>query len=160
MAQLVKGVNQDGSVDVKLTGRNVEDTILVNALAVTDTTVRNAPIDVALLKKYKDFEILISNTLGQPIGIDFVENGTNLRYVKSDGTIGNANLIGTTFYEIPVTGAAFVPLGLFSVKGTSGLVDNAQWKRANLTSSLILRHKALTAPTSGTLTIIIKGVIN
>lgn len=120
---------------VQLTGREVEQITLLDALAFTGTVGSN-PIAVIPFnaQKYKDFEISIINTLSDtdgnpiPVAVGFVNNGASEVYLE-DGTRALYSYYvadNRVYSEIPATGRLYylsdVPI---TGKGT------AQGKRLN-----------------------------
>lgn len=106
----------NGTLTTQLTGREVEQITLLDALAFTGTVGSN-PIAVIPFnaQKYKDFEISIINTLSDtggnpiPVAVGFVNNGASEVYLD-DGTRALYSYYvadNRVYSEIPATGRLY-----------------------------------------------------
>src|SRR5690606_26617777 len=70
--------SDDGAADVRLTGRNVEEVIFFDALAITDNSIYRS--DLIDLSKYEKVLFVAINTHDQPIDLWFQIGGGNIYF--------------------------------------------------------------------------------
>jgi hypothetical protein len=132
---------------MSLTGRNIEEVIVYNALAITNTAaIYSAQLD---LSQYRSIEIFLSSTLDQTV--DFgpvIDNAT---------THGTSIWNGTAFVTMPVT---TIPLSSgqpqkYLLASRYDFIQKSppKWLKIYLRSPT-------TAPTTGSVTVKIWGVPN
>lgn len=132
--------------DFSLTGRNVQDIVLVNALAVTDTSTHSSgSINVSALSGRKI--VTISSTLNQDTTVSIIARDQR----------GNGVTMGTVTVAASTGGTiiAFVaPEGSISAKSSTGsftLLASPFW-------NMEIRVSCSTAPTSGSISVYLEGV--
>ncbi|GIP38631.1 hypothetical protein J31TS4_19110 [Paenibacillus sp. J31TS4] len=156
------GINADGSQNVVLTGRKVEEIVLVNAQDIRDTTERTVLFDAA---KYSAFELFFTNTLNQPlyacIRVSLVIN--RLAVPLTDGTTKryspyptDAGAICSVIPPMPETIRLRLSDTLFD-KQNGMVMDELFWK-SQLRDGMYVGYRCDTAPTSGNLSIHLLGV--
>lgn len=150
---------------VKLSGRNIEEVKLVDEVEIRDIAFRVVSIPSSYLKKYKDWDLIIRNSHNNYVAIDFLLLGVGtLAVIKSDGSILNldATVAANTHYRI---GNAYrTPLSIVPVS-TNGTVVTATnispWKLITTSETdHSLRYGFHTTPTSGKISIFLRGVLN
>lgn len=148
--EVLKGAN--GAALMQLTGRNVEKTTVLNAVAVVATAGLSVAIDT---KKYKDFDFLVTNTHDQPVRIAFLTDSVGFYdVVKTDGTIAQYyTFSGHLWHEIPA-GSRGVLLSSAKLTGANNPAPFKQMYPGRL------HYRCNVAPTSGSLTIEMVGVLN
>lgn len=161
-----------GAAPVQLTGRNIEEIAIVNAVALTDTSTKTSPsIDVS---KYKEFEVKVINTLrdasGSPVAVNigFQVSGAALGVVKKDGTVmpyTAAATSGSCWHEVPSTGntARVFFLSMLPIKSTSPISESdvsTMYPYKLIRGVFSFSYKAKTTPVDGSITISIMGVPN
>lgn len=147
-------VNANGEVLTQLSGRKVEETIIFNALAVTATGDKYTT--VTGLDKYKSFDFIVTNTLDKPIRIVLKPSHVYGKLIKTDGTvIDYAPYIDTTAHLVPA-GVVETPLSSFPIAGVQRPLQYQDYKYA--TATFVFRPRE--APTSGSVTIKLLGVLN
>ena len=125
-------VMADGSISTQLSGRNVQEILGHNAVAITDTVVHNTAIlDLSVISGKKT--IFVQNTLNQAITIVIWVTVPSGGVINSNGIIVPAN-------EPKLITAADMPL------------------LAEPLYSALIQGRCTIAPTSGSLTTYMEGV--
>lgn len=146
-------VGAAGEVVTQVTGRNTELITQVNAVAVTDITVRFSTL---ALNKYKEYDLIVTNTHNQPVWIGFTMDGTYPSIAMSDGTLKSYSpFTGSVYHAVPA-GAENVYLSTLPLTLTNKTTPFKDY----LNNNCSIAYKFNTAPTSGALTIKLQGVIN
>jgi len=144
---------------LKLSGRNVEVTTIINALAITDTTNKVYNYDAS---KYKDIDFIIVNTLDQPVQVAVILPAIGfaaptITLIKtSDGSIAE-------YYPGGITAKHIVPVNsralLLSNLPLTGYSKTLPYKDFLQPMRFIVRCND-GAPTEGALSVYMIGVIN
>lgn len=138
---------------VQLTGRNAEIITLVDTVAVTDTDEHLSGV-LSTLGKYRDYEIFVTNEHNQPVYIGFKFGGVYPRVVNSDGSLSDYNRWGKA-HVVPA-GARRVALSQLPLSGTNDKFPYKAFRQPDFR----IAYQFVTAPTSGTISIWLVGILN
>jgi hypothetical protein len=130
--------------NVSLTGRNVEEVMLFNAIAFTDTTYKTS--GTKDISKYREFSLLFTNSHDQTINLTFQIGSTSINSMST--SIWNGTIFASKSIAIPPGGA-----GRFYFK-----MDDLGITRMPQKILFVLTPAA--APTTGSITGVLMGVPN
>jgi hypothetical protein len=143
-------VTNGGAITVQTT--RVEQTVLANALAITDTTARTA--NLPDMRVYKDIDFVITNTCDQPVLINFMSGVSVIKLIKTDGTLINYYTGASDAKHSIPAGASLVYLSQVPLAGVNKVLPYKDYLR----TGMVLRYKFDVAPTTGALTIELQGI--
>lgn len=153
---------QTDSKRVQITNPNTP----IEIITLVDSELRTTSwfgriITAETLKKYRDFDFIIWNTLDAEIRIGFSDvNNHGIRYQLTDGTFAQGNVDQAYCYRIPA-GVRYIPLSsvIPGIDQAKPVVDPQQFKKLK-SETMKLGYQAVSAPTSGFLRIDLVGVPN
>ncbi len=139
---------------VQLSGRNAIKIPLVNAIQKRNANAELTPLFDT--NSYKAWDIFVTNTLDQSVKIGFFDSVNNQYYSigNSDGSVSDYGYNGK--YHLIPSGAKYVPVSSFPLTNTVKPVPF----QSLFESGLRISYPCSAAPTTGSLSIWIVGVLN
>src|SRR5690625_4052385 len=136
--------DEQGNVLTRVTGSIVEEHILVNQEAITDTDFIQVTIEKETMNRYKRISFFVRNSLGVEVQLRFLPVMQRSLYVydaDEDEFVHNDKIVVPRYDQF------------YYIKNALGWLDDLF-----LDSRLIVRYEALETPTQGSLTIYMMGV--
>ena len=142
---------------VQLSGNIVEHITLVNAIAHTESGFFY--IDLPDLTKYRDFDLIVTNTTDQDVWVWVRPSSVAATVVMEDDTIRTyGGSTGNVHHKVPSGSRDLYLSNIHPRIGDLKTLNRAPFKDY-LTASGGLTYRLPYAPTSGALTIILQGVL-
>lgn len=150
-------------IDTQLTGSNVEEITVLDAMAKTDTVTTNLfdsygyNVNVA---KYRNIDFLITNSHDQPVRIFFRPYAGYTSVMLEDGTVGRYSVYTDDVFHLVPPGVVDLPLSVISarVNGTGKKALQLSPFKKYLIEDFRASFRFQTAPTEGALTVKLLGV--